>query len=171
MCSLFLRIQTEKRSWSLCDRKRNLLFDHLTLLWYLQGDIGRFTWNQNFSKTWKRRQMVHKFPRKVSVNSGNCWISEMEEPLNRKTPRAKLNGKKTCWSCWIQTRRFDWMKSAFQSCFPGNSCSISSKQSLRLSRSFFGKWDSFVQMINANPGEIYQSFLFAYHLPGNRPVS
>ena len=30
-----------------------------------------------FSKNWKQRQMVQKFPKKVSRNSGNCWISEM----------------------------------------------------------------------------------------------
>ena len=95
---LFLRIQIEKRSWTLCDRKGNLLFDHLTLLWYLQGDIVRFPWNQNFSKTWKRRQIVQKFPGKVSRNSGNCSISEMRtiQPKILDFLEAKLNGEKTC---------------------------------------------------------------------------
>ena len=43
------------------------------------------------SKIWKQRQMVQKFPGKVSrnVEFPKC------EPLNRKTPGAKLNGKKT----------------------------------------------------------------------------
>ena len=36
-----------------------------------------------------------EIPRKSFRNSGNCWISEMAETLNRKTPGAKLNGKKT----------------------------------------------------------------------------
>ena len=91
---LFLRIQIEKRSWTLCDRKGNLLFDHLTLVWYLQGDIVRFPWNQNFSKTWKRRQMVQKFPGKVSRNSGNCSISEMRtiQPKN-----SRFSGSKVEW--------------------------------------------------------------------------
>ena len=49
------------------------------------------------SKIWKRRQIVQKFPRKVSRNSGNCWISELGgiQPKILDFPGAKLNGKKT----------------------------------------------------------------------------
>ena len=55
-------------------------------------DQGRF-----LSKIWKRRKMVHKFPGKVSRNSGNCWISELGaiQPKILDFPGAKLNGKKT----------------------------------------------------------------------------
>ena len=143
--------------------------------------------------------MVQKFPGKVSRNSGNCWISEMVEPLNRKNPGAKLNGKKTsgkkytsnsiprevflffgnfgkCCSIryWkllkIKTRRFGWMESACSPVFPEIRVPFSPKQSLRLSRPFFGKWDSFVQMINAIPGEIYQSWILLTICPNREPT-
>jgi len=49
------------------------------------------------SKIWKQRQMGQKFPRKVSRNSRNSWISEMRtiQPKILEILGAKLNGKKT----------------------------------------------------------------------------
>ena len=48
-------------------------------------------------KIWKQRQMVQKFPKKVSRNSGNCWISEIRSFQLKilEISGAKLNGKKT----------------------------------------------------------------------------
>ena len=49
------------------------------------------------SKNWKQRQMIQKFPGKVSINSGNFWISEMRtiQPKILEIPGVKWNGKET----------------------------------------------------------------------------
>ena len=62
-----------------------------------------------------------------------------------------------------------------QSCFSGqnvpngNSCSIYFKAifdtSFTPSQSFFGKWNRFVQMVNASPGRNSPFLNFAHHLP------
>ena len=40
------------------------------------GKTGVLSIQPKLKKIWKQQQMEQKFPRKVSWNSGNCWISE-----------------------------------------------------------------------------------------------
>ena len=59
---------------------------------------GRFPCIQlKLLKIWKQKQIVQKFPRKVSRNSTNCWIFEMRtiQPKILEILRVKLNEKKT----------------------------------------------------------------------------
>ena len=65
--------------------------------WCWAGKIGALSIQPNRSKMWKQRQVAQKFPWKVSINSGNRFISEMRtiQPKILEIPGDKLNGKKT----------------------------------------------------------------------------
>ena len=74
------------------------------------------------SKIWKERQMVQKFPGKVSRNSRNCWISKMLT-IQLIIPAAKMNGKKTSRKkiskIWVYLPKFVLFIENFGTC-----CSI-----------------------------------------------
>ena len=61
------------------------------------GKLGSLSIQRKLSKIWKQRQMVQKFPGKVSRNSRNCWISEMRaiQPKILEIRGAKLNKKES----------------------------------------------------------------------------
>ena len=65
--------------------------------WCWAGKIGALSIQPNRSKMWKQRQVAQKFPWKVSINSGNRFVSEMRtiQPKILEIPGDKLNGKKT----------------------------------------------------------------------------
>ena len=136
--------------------------------------------------------MVQKFPGKVSRNSGNCWISEMAETLNRKTPGAKLNGKKTSGKkCISYSKPIPRLVSASRGCSlfwkfwkmllhsllevaenSNQTFWLNGKRKFvfhffqAISQAFaavFGKWDSFGQI--SQSGRNLPVLHFAYHLP------